>query len=121
MHARTGCLAQQEGGASLPKARGGAKPAPRPAACSTAGMKLAGFFLLGCLAMAAYVALLVWNTRLYVSTKGAGQAVFLHLARTAGTACALVGFALAGARPFFAALAGFACVHAAASAMRRVA
>jgi hypothetical protein len=85
-------------------------------------MKLAGFYLLGCLAMAAYMALLAWNARLYFSTKGAGQAVLLHLARTAGTASVLVGFALAGAQPFLAALAGFACVHAAVTAaMRRTA
>jgi len=83
-------------------------------------MLLALFAVTGALIALAYAASLAWNARLYLSPKAASWPVLLHAARTSAVVAALVCFALAGARPFFAALVGFACAHAAVVlAMRR--
>jgi hypothetical protein len=84
-------------------------------------MVLALFAMSGALIALAYAASLAWNIRLYVSPSAAsGWPAVLHVARTSAVVAALVGLALVGAGPFLAALAGFACAHAAVVfAMRR--
>jgi hypothetical protein len=83
-------------------------------------MVLALFVVSGALLALAYAASLAWNTRLYLSPKAASWPVLLHGVRTSAVVASLVGLALAGARPFLAALVGFGCAHAAAVlAMRR--
>ncbi len=78
------------------------------------------FFLLGLLLAAAHTASLAWNANLYLSPSAAGRAVLLHLARMGVVVAVLIAFALAGRAPLLAALAGFACAHAAlVPAMRR--
>ncbi|HEY3820274.1 MAG TPA: hypothetical protein VGL81_24080 [Polyangiaceae bacterium] len=73
---------------------------------------LALFAVLGASAAVAYTVLLVRNTRLWMSSGTPWKALILHVGRTIGTVAVMVGFALAGTRPFLAALVGFACVHA---------
>jgi F1F0 ATPase subunit 2 len=83
-------------------------------------MVLALFAVSGALIALAYAASLAWNTRLYLSPKAAGWPVLLHAIRISAVVAALVGLALAGPRPFLAALVGFACAQATAVlAMRR--
>ncbi len=77
-------------------------------------MVLALFAVSGALIALAYAASLGWNTRLYLSPGAAGWPVLLHATRTLAVVAALVGLAFGGARPFLAALVGFACAHAAA-------
>jgi hypothetical protein len=94
----------------------------RRAACDARPHMPALLCLLGAMVGAAYTVSLAWNARLYGSSKGAGRAAFLHVLRTAAVVAALVALALAGGRPFLAALAGFACTHAAlVFSMRRLA
>lgn len=83
-------------------------------------MVLVLFAASGALIALAYAGSLAWNTRLYLSPNAAGWPVLLHAVRSSAVVAALIGLALAGPRPFLAALVGFACAHAAAVlAMRR--
>jgi len=74
-------------------------------------VQIAMFALLGAGLSAVYTALLAYNTRLYLSTGGLGNAVLIHSGRLLLLLAALTGLALSGPRAFGAAICSFTAVH----------
>jgi F1F0 ATPase subunit 2 len=67
--------------------------------------------VIGAVLALVYLALLRWNVRLYLGTRGVWQPVAVHVARLGAVGAVFWSLALRGPVPLLAALAGFVVVR----------